>query len=197
MTILTVSLILFLVMNPLGQLKAFAKTLDGINPKRAHEILTRELLIALGVMLLFDSLGEHIFNLLKISDVTVYLSLGIVLFLGALKILFPRADDYGFRKPEGEPFLVPIAIPMIAGPALLATIMLYAQTEPGAYTTIIANAIAWFCGALVLLNHKRLLGFLGTSGVIAFEKLMGMVLMLIAVQRFMEGVMMLYHSVAT
>lgn len=196
MTIFTVALILFLVMNPLGQLKAFAKTLEGIDPKRTKEILTRELLIALGVMLFFDAIGEHIFNLLKISDVTVYLSLGIVLFLGAIKILFPRAEDYGFKRLEGEPFLVPIAIPMIAGPALLATIMLYAETETGTYTTIIANVIAWFFGALVLLNYKRLLGFLGTSGVIACEKLMGMVLILIAVQRFMEGLMMFYQSVA-
>lgn len=196
MKIFTTSLILFLIMNPLGQLKAFGRCLHGIDPKRQNEILTRELLIALGLMLFFDGVGEHIFELLQISDVTVYLTLGIVLFLGAIKILFPAAHDHGFPAPSGEPFLVPIAIPMLAGPALLATIMLNAETDPSPYDSIIACACAWLVGAIVLLNHKRLLSWLGTSGVTAFEKLMGMILVLIAVQRFMEGVLMLHDTVA-
>lgn len=195
MTIITVSLILFLIMNPLGQLKAFEKCLDAINPKRQQEIISRELFIALGVLLFFNFIGEYVFALLQISDVTVYLSLGIVLFLGAIKILFPSAADHRLTLPEGEPCLVPIAIPMIAGPALLATVMLYAQSEQDPFVTIGGIVIAWLLGAIVLLNHKTLLRVLRPSGVLAFEKLMGMVLVLIAVQRFLEGVMMLYKSV--
>jgi multiple antibiotic resistance protein len=197
MTIFTTSLILFLIMNPLGQLKAFANSLQGIDHKRQSEIITRELLIALGVMLFFNAVGEYLFDLLKISDVTVYLSLGIILFLGAINILFPPADAPGHKKLEGEPFLVPIAIPIIAGPALLATIMLYAQTETSAYTSIIACAISWFAASLIFLNHKRFFSFFGTSGVLACEKLMGMILVLISVQRLLEGALMFYQSVAT
>lgn len=194
MTLVTISLILFLIMNPLGQLKTFAKCLEGIAPKRQQEIISRELFIALGVLLFFDIVGEYVFNLLQISDVTVYLSLGTVLFLAAIKILFPGPDGHAIARPDGEPYLVPIAIPMIAGPSLLATVMLYAQTEPDPFMTLAGIIIAWFAGAIVLLNHKRLFSILKSSGILALEKLMGMILLLIAVQRFLEGVIMLYKS---
>lgn len=193
MPLITLSLILFLIIDPLGHVKAFAQALEGIEPKRQKMIIWRELFIALGVSLFFNFVGEWIFILLKISDVTVYLSSGIILFLVAIKILFPRPQDER-EVIEGEPFIVPFAIPMIAGPGLLATIMLYAQSEPEWTTSFFAIIIAWAIASLIMINSKNLLRLLGTSGLTACERLMGMVLVLLAVQRFLQGILLLCTS---
>ena len=196
-SILTISLILFLIMNPAGQINNFIKCMKGIDTKHQHKILFRELLIALGVLLFFNIVGEYLFSLLNISDITVRFALGMILFLSAIKVLFPHPDDQGIKKPEGEPFLVPIAIPMIAGPALIATVMLYAYTTPDSLTTFLAIFIAWTFGVLVVLNSQKIKNVMGTSGIIALEKLMGMILILISVQRIMEGISMFYRSLTT
>jgi multiple antibiotic resistance protein len=190
MTLVTLTLILFLIMDPIGHVKSFVLRLNGIDPKRQRQIILRELVIALGVILFFDMLGEYIIDLLQISKATVYLASGIILFLGAIKILFPRPEDEEIGTPDGEPYLVPLAIPMIAGPALLATVMLYAESEANPYITIVAEVVAWLVAAPILLHARQLLSLLGTSGLTACEKLMGMVLVLLSVQRFMDGIHM-------
>src|SRR5438128_2684979 len=111
MTLLTLTLILFLIMDPVGHVKQVVYLLLDSNPKRQRQIIFRELCMALGLMLIFDLIGEYLFSLLQISDVTVYLASGIILFLGAINILFPSISESEAPKAEGEPFLVPIAIP--------------------------------------------------------------------------------------
>lgn len=193
-TILTISLILFLIMNPIGQINDFIKCIKDLDHRRQQYILRRELLIALGVLIFFDFVGEQIFSLLHISNITVRLVLGIILFLSAVKILFPHPHHERMRVPEGEPLLVPIAIPMIAGPALIATVMLYASAEANPLTTLFAISIAWGLGVLVVLNSQKLKSLFGLNGITALEKLMGMILVLISVQSFMEGISMFYRS---
>lgn len=188
MTLITLTLILFLIMDPVGHVKSFVYCLKGIEAKRQRQIILRELLIALFAMLFFNMLGESIINLLQVSDTTVYLASGVILFLAAIKILFPSTEDHEIEKLQDEPFLVPLAIPMIAGPALLATVMLYAHTETNPFTTILAIVLAWLLALPILLNSKSLLKLLGTNGLTACEKLMGMVLVLLSVQRFMDGI---------
>lgn len=194
MTLLTLTAILFLIMDPVGRLKAFLQHLGGIPQQRQRSIIIREFVIALAVILFFNFVGEYIFNFLDISDVTVYLASGIILFLVSIKILFPRSDDSEMQKPAGEPLLVPLAIPMIASPALLATVMLFAQTETSVVSMITAILIAWALSVAILLSSKQLIWLLGSSGVTACEKLMGMVLVLLSVQRFMEGVLLFYKN---
>lgn len=196
MTLVTLTIVLLLIMDPLGKINSFINYLEGIAPKRQKVIIARELLIALGFMLFFNFLGEYIFALLQISNVTVYLASGVILFLGSIKILFPRADDLEVHKLEGEPFLVPLAIPMVAGPALLATIMLYAESEQALTTMVIAIVLAWAVASLILFYSKSILRLLSSSGITACEKLMGMVLVLLAVQRFMEGILLLCKNPA-
>jgi len=193
-TILTISLILFLIMNPIGQINDFIKCIKDLDHRRQQYILRRELLIALGVLIFFDFVGEQIFSLLHISNITVRLVLGIILFLSAVKILFPHPHHERMRVPEGEPLLVPIAIPMIAGPALIATVMLYASAEANPLTTLFAISIAWGLGVLVVLNSQKIKSLFGLNGITALEKLMGMILVLISVQSFMEGISMFYRS---
>lgn len=192
MTLLTLTLILFFIMDPVGHIKAFLSYLEGVSPKRQTYIIWREMAIALGFMLFFNFVGEYIFNLLAISRTTVYLTSGLILFLIAIKIIFPKPEAEDIQLPAGEPFIVPMAIPLIAGPALLATIMLYAATEESIGQMVVAILLAWLASSIILTNSRRILNLLGTSGVTACEKLMGMVLVLIAVQRFAAGVLMLF-----
>ncbi len=194
MTLLSLTLALFLIMDPLGNVKAFAQTLEGIQPERQRFIIAREMLIALFTMIVFDLLGESIFQLLQISLTTVFFSSGIILFITAVSILFPRTQPEETSLPHSEPFLVPLAIPMVAGPALLATIMLYAGSEPSPYSTLYAILIAWGISAAILMASKPLLKLLGQNGLVACEKMMGMVLILLAVDRILLGVVSFIHA---
>jgi small neutral amino acid transporter SnatA (MarC family) len=108
----------------------------------------------------------------------------------AIKILFPPKEEHLPRIHGEEPFLIPIAIPVVASPALLATIMLFSQAEPLVMPMVIAIVVAWFASALIFLGSRKILRLLGPNGLIAIERLMGIVLVFISVQRFLDGVML-------
>lgn len=190
----TLALILFLIMDPVGNVSSFLQLTKEIPRKKQQMIVIREMLIALAFMLLFNFFGEYIFNLLQISEKTLKLASGVILFLCAIKILFPTLDSPRSNLPQGEPYIVPIAVPLIAGPALLATIMLFAHTETSATTMIIAILAAWAASSLILFNANFFQKILGTNGLTAVERLMGMVLVMLAIQRFLEGVQLFVKS---
>lgn len=194
MPLLTLTLVLFLIMDPLGNIKSFIKFLEGLKPKRQKQIIIREMLIALGLILLFNFIGEYIFNSLKLAEPVVYLSSGVILFLTALQILFPKEEPSDSSSPKTEPFLVPLAIPMIAGPSLLATVMLYAHTETSQVVMLSAIFISWIASITILLFSKSIFRLIGANGLTACEKLMGMVLILISVERFMEGIIVFLNK---
>lgn len=188
MSLLTVSLVLFLIMDPIGNVSSFLKMVRGIDPKRQKIIVIREMLIALLFMILFNYFGEVFFDLLKLSETTVRLSSGVILFLIAVQILFSHLNSVRSRVSEGEPFIIPLAIPLIAGPSLLATIMLYAHMEESRTIMLAAILIAWLAAVIVLLSSRGLYRVLGDNGLMACEKLMGMILILLAIQRFLDGI---------
>ncbi len=188
MSLLSVTLVLFLIMDPVGNIPSFLNLVKDIDPKRQRKIVIREMLIALVAMLIFNYIGEFIFGILQVSEVAVRLSSGVILFLIAIRILFTSPISLRANLPKGEPFVIPLAIPLIAGPSLLATIMLYAHMEPSQPIMLIAIFIAWLCASVVLLFSSVLQKYLGNNGLMACERLMGMVLVLLAIQRFMEGV---------
>ena len=181
-------------MDPLGNLSAYLSMVKELHPKRRYWIIFREMLIALAVMLFFNYLGEYIFNILDLSETTVRLSSGVILFLIAIKILFTASDNPRANLPNGEPFIFPLAIPLIAGPALLATIMLYAHLEQVQSIMIIAIFIAWFFSVLIFLFADPIRRLLGKNGLMACERLIGMILVLVAVQRFMEGLLLFWST---
>lgn len=188
MTLFSLSLILFLIMDPIGNIPSFLKLKAQIPKERVRFVLMREMGVALFVMLLFNGLGEWIFYMLHFCETSLRIASGLILFLVALKILFPTTDSPRAHLPEGETNVFPLAIPLLAGPALLASIMLFAHLEPSQPLMWGAIFLSWGAASLVLLSAPILEKVLGKNGLIACERLMGMVLVLLAIQRLLEGV---------
>lgn len=185
---LTLILTLFFIMDPLGNVSAYLSLVKGLEPSRQRYIVFREMGLALVAMVFFNFLGEFILSQLSVTEVTARIASGVLLFLIAVKILFFPASSVRANLPPGEPFLIPLAIPLIAGPALLATIMLYALTEPSIWTMLSAIVIAWAASVTVLLKAETLKKLLGTNGLAAAERLTAMILVLLSLQRILEGV---------
>lgn len=194
MTLISIVLVLFLIMDPIGNVSSFLSQLSEYKPEKQRILIIREMFFALLAMIIFNYIGEYLFSLLQISEVTVRLSSGIILFLVAIQILFPTVGSLRKNLPEGPPFIIPLAIPLIAGPSLLATVMLYAHLEPSQSLMLLAILIAWLLALGTLLIGSQLQKLIGDNGLSACERLMGMILVLLAIQRFMEGVQLFIKS---
>ena len=189
MKLLSMAFTFFLMMDSIGNLPIFLAILKDIEPHRSRQIILRELLIALGVMILFTFLGDGLLYALGVNSYTVSIAGGIILFLIALKMIFPSRKDAEVELPqEKEPFIVPLAIPLVAGPAVLAAIMLYSKQEEGSLITIGAIVIAWLISTVILLSSSILKQVLGWRGILACERLMGLILTMLAIQMLLEGV---------
>src|SRR5436190_16018437 len=189
MTTLTAAVTLLLVMDPLGNLPVFIAVLDRVPAARRRRVLVRELLFALGVALAFLFAGRPVLEFLGLRQESISIAGGIVLFLIALNMLFPTEGGALADQPEGEPFLVPLAVPFIAGPSALATLLLLERSDPGRlWDWLLALLAAWAATAAVLLTAPVLLRVLGRRGLIALERLTGMLLVMIAVQMVLDGV---------
>lgn len=191
MDLIGVAVLLFVVMDPLGNIPVFLSVLDRVAPERRWKVLIRELLLALAVLLAFLLGGKYLLALLGLSQASISVAGGIILFLIALKMIFPvpRALREEEQDMEGEPFLVPLAIPMVAGPSAMAILLLLVTAEPERLGIwVLAVVLAWVGTALILLVAPLLKRLLGERGLVAMERLMGMVLVALAVQMFLEGV---------
>jgi len=194
MTLISIVLVLYLIMDPIGNVSSFLSQLSNYSPKKQRVVILREMFFALIALVIFNYIGEYLFQLLQISEVTVRLSSGIILFLVAIQILFPTVGSLRKTLPEGPPFIIPLAIPLIAGPSLLATVMLYAHLEDSQSIMLGAILIAWLLALGTLLIGSRLQKMIGDNGLSACERLMGMILVLLAIQRFMEGVQLFIQT---
>lgn len=188
MSLFSLAFILFLIMNSIGNITPFLYLKREIPASRMKYVLFREMGIALVAMILFNELGEVLFALLSASETSLRISSGVILFLIALKILFPSEQSPRFNLPGGEPFVFPLAIPIIAGPAVLVTIMLYAHLESSLAVMYGSILLAWGGSCFIFLNASFLHRILGSNGLAACERLMGMILMLLGIQRLADGV---------
>ena len=181
--------LLTLVMDPLGNIIMFLTALKEVPAERKRAVLARELLIALGIMLFFLLFGKYILSFLSIDPTALSVAGGIVLFVIALQMIFPPEHSYLSDSPEGEPFIVPLAIPLVAGPSTLTTILLFSLQQPGKlglWVTVVVSA--WVINAVILGGlAEGLSRLLGKRGLLAMEKLMGMILTTISVQMMMTG----------
>lgn len=184
----TAFITLALVMDPLGNVPLFLSVLKDVLPERRTRIILRELAIALVVMILFLYLGEQLLSLLNLQQEAIAIGGAIILFLIAIRMIFPSPHGIMGETPEGEPFIVPLAIPAVAGPSVLAISMLLVSNNPDQMLQwTIALVAAWFVSALVLLASPLLLKLMGNRGLIASERLMGMVLVIISVQMMLDA----------
>lgn len=189
MTLYSATITLLLVMDPLGNVPLFLSILKTVERKRRKMIILREAIIAFFVLALFLFCGPFILESFSISEPAVSLAGGIILFLIALKMIFPPPVDQHGASQIGEPFIVPLAIPLIAGPSALATVILFAQNDPTHMSLwLIALAIASSIVTLVLLFSDVLRRLLGERGLTAMERLMGMILTIVSVQMFLTGI---------
>ena len=186
--IFSAAVTLFLIMDPLGNIPVFLSALQNVEPKRRRFVLIRESIIALIVMLVFLFVGQYLLDFLGLKQESISIAGGIILFLIALKMIFPR-EKTTENQSEEEPFIVPLAIPLIAGPSLLATLLLFVRSEPTRmFDWLIALLIAWGISSLILLASPFVQKVLKERGLIAVERLMGMILVALAVQMFLNGV---------
>jgi multiple antibiotic resistance protein len=185
---------LFLVMDPLGNVPLFLSVLKSVEPRRRRVVLVRELAIAYGVLVLFLLLGKWLLRFLGLEPEAVSIAGGIVLFIIALRMIFPGDGSPSGEQIEGEPFVVPLAIPLVAGPSALATLLLLQsarESTPG--SLMVALTIAWTISGAILLSSTALYRMLGERGLIAMERLMGMLLVMVAVQMLLNGVKTSLH----
>ena len=180
---------LFLIMDPLGNIPMFLSVLKTVSPERRRRVLIREIGFAYIVLLACLFLGNIALELLRLEQETISIAGGIVLFLIALRMIFPGIAESGGKALEGEPFLVPLAVPMIAGPSAMATLLLLQRSAPDQIAALLlALTIAWALSGTILLSATFLHRLLHERGLIAMERLMGMLLVMIAVQMFLNGV---------
>ena len=187
---ISATILLLLIMDPLGNLPIFMSVLKHLEPKRRRIVLIREMLIALALMLLFLFAGEKILAFLNLRTETVSISGGIILFLIAIKMIFPSPESSSTGLSVGEePFLVPLAIPLVAGPSLLATLMLLSHQSPHQMGYLVGALLcAWGITVVILLLSGLFLRLLGDKGVNALERLMGLILIMLATQMFLDGI---------
>ncbi|MGB3724592.1 MAG: YhgN family NAAT transporter [Glaciecola sp.] len=196
--ILTAATMLFLIMDPLGNLPIYMSVLKSIAPKRRLWVVFRELTIALIILFVFLFSGQGLLDFLQIEQETVSIAGGIILFLIAIKMIFPKPGGI-MNLPEGEePIIVPLAVPMIAGPSTMAALILLANQGPNKMMEwSIALLLAWGLSAVILMMSNVFHRILTDKGLRAIERLMGMILVMIAIQMLLNGISVyITHTIA-
>lgn len=192
-SIWSAAVLLFFLMDPLGNIPVLLSVLKGLSPKRQRFIIIRELLIALGVLIIFLFGGQSLLNFLHLQQESVTIAGGIILLIIGLRMIFPHPEGIMGKQTDGEPFIVPIAIPMIAGPSVLAMLILMTKNEPDQLSNwFFALLFAWAITALLLLISPFLYKILRDRGLKAIERLMGMILVMMAVQMLINGIRILF-----
>lgn len=192
MTLLSAALLLFLVMDPFGNVPLFLAVLRPVAPERRRRVIARELLLALGFLLLFLFAGRYLLAALGITEATLTVAGGVILFLIALRMVFPPPGGaFAADVEEGgdEPLLVPLAVPFIAGPSVLASVLFIMSSDPSRWPEWLAAVLlAWAVTGAVLLFSTDLARVLKRRGLVAIERLMGMVLIAIATGMILTGI---------
>ena len=182
------TILLLLIIDPLGNIPVFANALRQVLPQRRAWVILREVLIAFALLLTFMFVGSGFLRLLNLSELALQLAGALILFLIALRMIFPPPQVLTSEFTE-EPLVVPLAIPALAGPSALATVLLLVSQAPSRRTEwVLALSVTMVVCALVLVLAERIQRLLGDRLVIAFERLMGLILVAIAVEMLLRGI---------
>ncbi len=188
--IVSSAVVFALIMDPLGNVPLFLTALRSTAPERRRRVIVRELLIALVVMLVFLFGGRAFLDLFDIESSALTVGGGVILMLIALRMIFPTPErSLREPSPDDEPFIVPLAVPYFAGPSLLAMEVVVVSGNPAALTSyLVALILAWLVSAVVLYFSQGLHRVVGEKALVAVERLMGMVLVIIATQMTLSGI---------
>jgi MarC family membrane protein len=187
--IVSATILLILVMDPFGNMPLVMSVLKNVDPNERTRVVLRECAIAYAVLLAFMFGGHKFMQLLRLSDTALGIAGGLILFLIALRMAFPHAESvHGETGDEGT-FIVPLAIPAIAGPSALATVLLLVSREPQRlFDWVAALSLATLVSVLVMISAQRISRWIGKRGITAMERLMGLVLTAIAVEMLLAGI---------
>jgi len=187
--IVSATILLILVMDPFGNMPLVISVLKNVDPDTRTRVVLRECAIAYAVLLAFMFGGHQFMQLLRLSDTALGIAGGLILFLIALRMVFPHAEGIFGETGETGTFIVPLAIPAIAGPSALATVLLLVSREPQRmFAWVAALSLATLVSALVMVSAQRISRWMGKRGMIAMERLMGLVLTAIAVEMLLAGI---------
>jgi MarC family membrane protein len=187
-TFASATILLILITDPIGNIPIFANALRHVAPARRPWVILREVLIAFVLLLTFMFVGEAFLRLMNLSELSLQIGGGVILFLIALRMIFPPPGSDA-SDPAGEPLIVPLAVPAIAGPSALATVLLLVSQAPARRLEWIgALCITMAVSAIILVLAERIQRVAGERIVIALERLMGLVLVAIAVEMILRGI---------
>ena len=189
MTVFSAIFLLFLIMDPIGNVPLFLSTLKNVPIERRRKIIIRELFIALLVLLFFMFIGKYILQLLQIAQSSLGIAGGIMLFIIAIKMIFPGRGNLFHHSDSMEPLVVPLAVPLIAGPSAIAAVILMMAQELSRWLEwLVALVVAWLIAGIILVSSETLGRRLGVRALLAIERLMGILLMLVSVDLILDGI---------
>ena len=189
MSVISATILLFMVMDPFGNIPLFLGVLDAVPMERRRRLLARELLIALLILVAFLFVGPCFMRAIQVSVPSLRIAGGIILFLISIKMVFGGADQMFKETPDGEPLIVPLAVPYVAGPSATATVLLLVGQEPERWPAwLLALFLAWIASAVILLSSTKLARLLGKRVLCAIERLMGLILTAVSVEMFLGGI---------
>lgn len=189
-TFIQTFILLLLVTDPFGGVPLFVSALSSVPQHRRFKVVVRECLIAFLILLLFMFFGRHFMSALQLSEASLRISGGVILFMIALRMVFPQSGGiFGDVDNSHEPFIVPLAIPALAGPSALVTVLLFSSDNKMDVAmhvlALILVAIVWL---IVLLSAERMQRLLGERTMVAFERLMGLILTAMSIEMLLAGV---------
>ena len=193
-TFASATILLLLITDPLGNIPIFVNSLRAVPPERRARVILREVLIAFALLLAFMFVGQSFLKAMSLSDVSLQIGGAVVLFLIALRMIFPPPPE-DTPVPLTEPLIVPLAIPALAGPSAMATVLLLVSQAPERRMEwVAALTVTMAVCAVVLLLAERLQRVVGLRVVSAFERLMGLILVSISVEMLIRGLKSLAQS---
>ncbi len=188
-SILSTVLLLFFILDPFGNVPVLLTLLKDVDMSRRYRIIIREVLIGLVILLFFLFLGDNFLEIFHLETSSVTIAGGVIFLIIGLKMIFPDPKGAPLFSTDEEPLIVPIALPMIAGPSALATLILLSHNYPGEeQNLLISLLIAWALSTIIFLVSPMLYRILKDKGLKALERLMGMLLLIMSVQMFIDGV---------
>ena len=193
--ILAAALTIFLVIDPFGNAPFFNSVLGHIDQGKRPKIIAREMVIAFFILLGFLLVGNHFLKFMGLSSPALSIAGGFLLFIISLRMIFPTAELVSSQSVNQIPFLVPLAVPMVAGPSTISVLLLLSSHQPGRLIEwSLSLFIAWFVAAIILIFSPYFLKIIGPKLTIAIERLMGMILVILATQMLLNGVRLFIKS---